>query len=61
MSIRQIEPLTEPEIFDCSTRWLVPSRTDALEAYLVDLTSYGGNGECQCKNFAVAREPFLRR
>lgn len=61
MSIRRIDPLAKPEIYDSALRWLVPSDTDPHECYLVDLGSFRGNGECQCKNFEVARRPFIVR
>lgn len=61
MTVRQIEPLTKAVPYDSPLRWLVPSESDPHEAYLVDLGSFKGNGECQCVNFEVARRPFLVR
>lgn len=41
-----------------SFRFRVPSSSGEAP-YLVDLTSYNGNGKCDCKDFAVRREPEL--
>jgi len=31
------------------------------DTFLVELDSYGGNGECQCEDFTMRMEPLLRR
>ncbi len=47
------------EAGDCSTRWFVRSRTSGKK-YLVDVSSYGGNGRCSCRDYEVRMEPVLR-
>lgn len=47
----QHESIDEP--FDAHLRWLVRSRSNHRECYLVDLGENDLNGECQCKDFSV--------
>lgn len=54
-------PRTAAAPFDCPLRYWVPSARDPREKYLVELDSYGGNGACVCKHFAMRCEPLLRR
>lgn len=61
MSAAQLDRPTCARTYDSTLRWLVPSHTNPHESYLVDLGSFRGNGECQCKNFETARRPFLVR
>jgi hypothetical protein len=44
-------------------RWTyrVRSGADARRWYRVDLEFYGGNGRCECKDFATRHEPELAR
>ena len=39
----------------------MPSRTNPHEHYLVDLTAYNGQGQCQCKHFECRLAPLLSR
>lgn len=58
------EPLDPPEPaepFDDALRWIIPSRTNPHESYVVELDSYAGNGECQCKWFETQFRPLLSR
>lgn len=50
-----------PRTYDHALRWWVPSHTVPGKEYLVELDSYGFNGECQCKDFAVRLEPIVSR
>lgn len=45
---------------DGPMRMRVPSRTKGQPPYLVQLTSYGCNGTCQCKHFGCRLEPLLK-
>jgi hypothetical protein len=47
--------------FDHALRYWVASRTVPGKEYLVQFDSYGFNGECQCKDFAINFEPLLRQ
>lgn len=49
-----------PEMFDCSTRWMVRSRTGNGK-YLVEIDAYNFNGICQCTDFTTRFEKFLKR
>jgi hypothetical protein len=49
-----VEPLDYP------TRWHVTSTTNDRECYLVDLSSYGGKGECQCRHYTTTIRPKQR-
>lgn len=44
-----------------SFRWWVRSRTNPRKEYLADISSYGRNGKCTCKDFEVRFEKFLTR
>lgn len=46
--------------FDHSFRWRVRSRRSRIDPHLVDLSAYGGNGRCSCKDFQTRMEPLLR-
>lgn len=47
---------------DHSLRYMVPStRRPKDPPYLVQLDSYGGNGQCCCKHFLMRLEPLLAR
>lgn len=47
--------------FDDAVRFLVPSRRNPKETYLVQLDSFGGQGECQCKWYVCNLQPWLKR
>jgi hypothetical protein len=51
----------KPSSFDHALRWWVCSHSTPGKEYLVQLDSYGFNGECQCKDFAIRLEPLLSR
>lgn len=51
----------EPLPYDHCLRYWVWSRTVPGKKYLVQLDSYGANGECQCKNFECEKGPLLKR
>lgn len=42
-------------------RFHVSSRTDPEHPHLVDLESYGWNGQCSCEHFRFRCEPHLVR
>lgn len=55
--------LDEPapaEEFDDALRWLIPSRTDPLESYVVELNDAPGYDVCQCKWFVTTLGPILK-
>lgn len=55
-------PRTLAVEFDAPLRYNVPSNTKPEEPpYLVDLTSYEGNGECCCTHFLMRCAPLLKR
>lgn len=47
--------------YDGPLRMTVPSRSQNIPPYLVQLDSYGCNGECQCKHFTCRLEQYLKR
>ena len=49
------------EVYDSALRFTVQSRRRPNETHLVDLGAYGGEGRCDCKDFATRFEKFLRR
>ena len=61
MSAADLDRPSGARTYDSTMRWLVPSHTDPHDHYLVDLSSFNGNGECQCRNFETRRRPFLVR
>ena len=61
MSAANLDRPTCARTFDSTLRWHVPSHSNPHETYLVDLGSFKGNGECQCRNFETRRRPFLTR
>jgi hypothetical protein len=50
-----------PEVFDHPLRWFVASYTRPGKSYLVQLDSFGFNGECQCEDFEIRFAPLLLR
>lgn len=58
-----IDPQLPAELYDTALRFLVPSESDPHVNYLVELDSFGGNGECDCPAFNFPRhgEKFSRR
>lgn len=50
-----------PTIYDDALRWTVCSRTDPHVTYVVDLGSFGGNGECPCDDFRFNFGAILAR
>lgn len=46
--------------YDSLTRFFVASRRPGRAPYLVELRSYGSNGECQCPWFVRSLEKHLR-
>jgi hypothetical protein len=50
-----------PRTYDHALRYWVASFTRRDREYLVQLDSYGGNGECQCEDFACRFGPLLKR
>jgi hypothetical protein len=55
--------LDEPapaECFDDALRWLIPSRTDPHEHYVVELNDAPGYDVCQCKWFVTTLGPILK-
>ena len=61
MSAAELDRSSGARTYDSTLRWHVPSHSNPHETYLVDLASFNGNGECQCKNFETRRRPFLVR
>jgi hypothetical protein len=60
MSVNPTAP-AEADAYDTAMRWHVESRTANSETYLVDISSYAGNGTCQCPDFKCRFEPILSR
>lgn len=54
-------PPNTAEIYDSVLRWTVASRTKPGETYVVDLSAYGGEGRCACRDFEQRFEKFLQR
>ena len=54
-------PPAPAEAHDNVMRWHVASRTTSSDTYLVDISSYAGNGTCQCPDFACRFAPILSR
>lgn len=48
-----------PVCYDTPYRILVPSFTDPLTSYLVDLKEHGGNGRCGCEHFQFRLAPQM--
>ena len=48
------------EQWDNPLRWRVPSSTRPRHSYIVDLSDYGGNGRCLCKDFTIRHEPEIK-
>ncbi len=59
MALPKIIHRPPPTRFD-GLRYWVPSHTTAGKKYLVDITSFNCNGECQCKNFVCELAPLLK-
>lgn len=53
--------MKRPENYDHPLRYHVASRRNGVEPYLVELNAHGGNGCCQCEDFACRMEPLLSR
>ena len=43
-----------------ATRFFVDSERAGMHPYLVDLQSYGGNGQCMCEHFRIRLESQVR-
>lgn len=54
-------PPDPAEVYDTAMRWHVPSRTKSGETYLIDISSYNGNGFCECTDFSTRFNPLLTR
>lgn len=52
---------TQAEAYDNVLRYWVPSRTTPGKKYLVQLDSYGANGECECPDFRMNFEKLLKQ
>lgn len=52
---------TNAQTYDCSLRFMVPSRSHPGQAHLVQLDSYNCNGSCVCEHFLCRLEPLLKR
>lgn len=55
--------LDEPapaESYDNALRWIIPSRTDPHESYVVELNDAPGYDVCQCKWFVTTLGPLLK-
>lgn len=55
------QPLAKVEVYDSILRWTIPSRSNPAETHVVDLSSYGGHGQCLCKDFSTRFGPLLAR
>lgn len=42
-------------------RFMVASRREGVDPYLVDLEEFGGNGQCGCEHFQFRLQPILER
>jgi len=60
MHSRLDEPAPAEE-FDDALRWLIPSRTDPHENYVVELNDAPGYDVCQCKWFVTTLGPLLAK
>jgi len=41
-------------------RYFVESSKEGEPDYLVDLSAYSGNGECNCKNFVIVKQKNIK-
>jgi hypothetical protein len=57
----RIDDPAPAEPYDDALRWIIPSDSNPHESYVVELDSYKGNGECQCKWFECRMRPLLAR
>lgn len=48
------------ENYDNALRWIIPSRTDPNESYVVELNDAPGYDVCQCKWFVTTLGPLLK-
>lgn len=46
-------------VYDCALRFTMPSRTRPGVTQLVELDSYGCNGECSCEDFSIRFRKIL--
>ena len=61
MSVQQIDDPDPTEVYDCATRFTVPSETRPHETHMVELADYDANGSCSCEHFKIRLEPLLSR
>lgn len=61
MTTTQLDPAAPAEVYDEALRWLIPSRSNPHETYLVELCALPGYDVCQCLHFATKLGPLLAR
>ena len=57
----RLEEPDSAEVYDDALRWLIPSRTNPHESYVVELNDAPGYDVCQCMWFATTLGPLLAR
>lgn len=56
-----LEQMDPAQHYDHTLRFQVKSRSDPHATYMCELDAYGGNGRCDCMDFATRKEPLLAR